>query len=66
MYEVRRMHFDNPDAHLRYIGTFFLVEKEISELLNPTQVDKDTAVQINIGISLKNAMMQISHAMNVM
>lgn len=51
MYEVRRTHFDNPDAHLRYIGTFFLVEKkikEISDVLKPTQVEKDTAVQINI------------------
>ncbi len=48
MYEVRRIHFDNPDAHLRYIGIFFLVEKEIPEVLNPTQVQKDTAVQINI------------------
>ena len=48
MYEVRRTHFDKPDAHLRYIGIFFLVAKEISEVLNPTEVDKDTAVQINI------------------
>ena len=48
MYEVRRTHFDKPNAHLRYIGTFFLVAKEISEVLNPTEVDKDTAVQINI------------------
>ena len=51
MYEVRRTHFNEPDAHLRYIGTFFLVEKEIkeiSELLNPTQVDRDTAIKINI------------------
>ena len=48
MYEVRRTHFDKPDAHLRYIGIFFLVEKEISEVLNPTQVQEDTAVQINI------------------
>ena len=48
MYEVRRKHFDKPNAHLRYIGTFFLVEKEISEVLNPTQVQKDTAVKINI------------------
>ena len=23
MYEVRRTHFDKPDAHLRYIGIFF-------------------------------------------
>ena len=51
MYEVRRTHFNEPDAHLRYIGTFFLVEKEIkeiSEVLNPTQVDRDTAIKINI------------------
>ena len=48
MYEVRRTHFDNPSAHLGYIGTFFLVEKEIPDVLNPTQVEKDTAVQINI------------------
>ena len=48
MYEVRRTHFDKPDAHLRYIGIFLFVEKEIPEVLNPTQVEKDTAVQINI------------------
>lgn len=48
MYEVRRTHFDNPDAHLRYISTFFFVEHEISDVLNPTQVQKDTAVKINI------------------
>ena len=48
MYEVRRMHFDKPSAHLGYIGIFLLVEKEIPEVLNPTQVEKDTAVQINI------------------
>ena len=48
MYEVRRTHFDKPDAHLRYIGIFLLVEKEIPEVLSPTQVQKDTAVQVNI------------------
>ena len=48
MYEVRRTNFDQPDAHLRYIGIFFSVEKEISEVLSPTKVQKDTAVQINI------------------
>ena len=48
MYEVRRTHFDNPDAHLRYIGIFLFVEKKIPDVLNPTQVEKDTAVQINI------------------
>ena len=48
MYEVRRTHFDKPDAHLRYIGIFLFVEKKILDVLNPTQVEKDTAVQINI------------------
>ena len=48
MYEVRRTHFDNPDAHLRYIYIFFSAQKEIPDVLNPIQVKKDTAVQINI------------------
>ena len=48
MYEVRRTHFDNPDAHLLYVKIFSSVEKEIPEMLNPTQVEKDTAVKINI------------------
>ena len=48
MYEVRRTHFDNPDAHLLYVKIFFSVEKEIPEVLKPTQVEKDTAVKTNI------------------
>ena len=48
MYEVRRTDFANPDAHLRYIDIFLSAEKEIPEVLNPTQVGKDTAVKINI------------------
>ena len=48
MYEARRTHFDNPNAHRRYIGIFLLVEKEILGMLKPTQVEKDTAVKINI------------------
>ena len=48
MYEARRTHFDNPDAHLKYIGIFLLAEKEIPEVLSPTQVQKDTAVKINV------------------
>ena len=48
MYEVRRTHFDNPDVHLLYVKIFFSVEKEIPEALKPTQVEKDTAVKINI------------------
>ena len=48
IYEVRRTHFNNPDAHLGYIGIFLSVQKEIPEVLKPTQVEKDTAVKINI------------------
>ena len=48
MYEVRRTNFNNSDAHLLYIKIFLSVEKEIPEVLKPTQVEKDTAVQINI------------------
>ena len=48
MYEARRTHLDNPDAHLKYIGMFYKVEKLISHVLNPSQVDQDTAVKINI------------------
>ncbi len=48
MYEVRRKHFDDPNAHLLYVKTFLSVEKEIPEVLNPTQVEKDTAVKISI------------------
>ena len=48
MYEVRRIHFDDPNAHLLYVKTFLSVEKEIPEVLNPTQVEKDTAVKISI------------------
>ena len=48
MYEVRRTHFNNPDVHLLYIKIFLSVEKEIPEVLKPTQVEKDTAVKINI------------------
>ncbi len=48
MYEVRRKHFDDPNAHLLYVKTFLSVEKEIPEELNPTQVEKDTAVKISI------------------
>ena len=47
MYETRRMHFDNPGAHLKYIGLFFQVAKQLDEWLNPTQVRPDTAVCID-------------------
>ncbi len=48
MYEVRRTHLNNPKAHLRYIGLFYQVKKQIPDVLNPTQVQLDTAVQIEI------------------
>ena len=47
MYEARRTHFDNPDAHLKYVGLYFQVEKQIPDVLNPNQVQLDTAVQID-------------------
>ena len=48
MYEVRRTRLSKPDAHLRYIGLFYQVEKQIPDVLNPTQVQLDTAVQIDV------------------
>ena len=47
MYETRRTHYKNPDAHLKYIGLFYQVEKHIPDVLNPDQVQLDTAVQID-------------------
>ena len=47
MYETRRTHYKNPDAHLKYIGLFYQVEKQISDLLNLDQIQLDTAVQID-------------------
>ena len=47
MYETRRIYLDNPDAHLKYIGMFYKVEKLIPDVLNPSKVAQDTAVQIN-------------------
>ena len=44
MYEVRRMHYSNPDAHLKYFGLFFEVGKQLSELLDSSQVQIGTAV----------------------
>ena len=44
MYEARRTHFNNADAHLKYFGLFLQVEKQIGELLSPTQVQPGTAV----------------------
>lgn len=46
MYEARRTHFNNPSAHRLYIQTFSSISNEIPEMLNPSQVDKDTAVKV--------------------
>ena len=48
MYETRRTHLDNPNAHaahLIYIELFYQVEKLIPHVLNPSKVAQDTAVQ---------------------
>ena len=47
MYETRRTHFGDRDTHLQYIKLYYQVEKQIPEVLNPTQVQLDTAVQID-------------------
>lgn len=47
MYEARRTYFHEADAHLKYVGLFLQVEKQISELLHPTQVQSGTAVGID-------------------
>ena len=47
MYETRRTRFDKRDAHLQYIRLFYQVDKQIPEVLNPVQVQVDTAVQID-------------------
>ena len=44
MYEARRTYFNEGDAHLKYFGLFLQVEKQIGELLQPTQVQSGTAV----------------------
>ena len=47
MYETRRMHHTDPNAHLKYFGLFHLVDRQLGELLNPTQVQPGTAVCLN-------------------
>lgn len=47
MYEARRTYFNDADAHLKYFGLFLQVEKQIGELLHPTQVQSGTAVGID-------------------
>ena len=47
MCETRRTYFDDRDAHLQYIRLFYQVDKQIPEVLNPVQVQLDTAVEID-------------------
>ena len=44
MYEARRIHATNPDAHLKYFGLFLEVEKQLGELLELPPVQSGTAV----------------------
>ena len=48
MYEVRRTYYNNAEAHLKYIGLYYQVDKEIGELLSPTQVKPGIAVYLEI------------------
>ena len=45
-YELRRTFFNNPNAHLKYMGIFLQREKDASDWLNATKVEVDTAVCI--------------------
>ena len=47
MYETRRTHYNKPDAHLKYIGLFLQIAKQLDVLLNPIQVQVNTAVCID-------------------
>ena len=44
MYEARRTHYDNAEAHLKYIGLYYQVDKELDDLLSPIQVTPGTVV----------------------
>ena len=44
MYEARRTHYDNADAHLKYVGLFYTVSAQVGESLHYSQVDPGTAV----------------------
>lgn len=47
IYEARRTYSNNPEAHLRYIGLFYHIEKSIPAVLNPREVKVGTAVQLD-------------------
>ena len=46
MYEARRTHFNDAEAHLKYIGLFYQVDMELEEELNPTTIEPGTAVRV--------------------
>lgn len=46
MYEIRRKYFNNGDAHLKYIGLFFQIDKESNKWLDFPKADNGTAVCI--------------------
>lgn len=46
MYEIRRKYFNTGDAHLKYIGSFFQIEKESNKWIDSTKADIGTAICI--------------------
>ena len=44
MYEARRVHYEDAEAHLKYIGLFYQVDMELEEELNPNTIEPGTAV----------------------
>lgn len=44
MYEMRRTHYNHAEVHLKYIGLYYQVDKDLDEILDPTQVEPGTAV----------------------
>ena len=50
MYEARRRNYADKEAHLKYFGAFLQVDKQLGELLDPTEVQPGTAVCLeNLG-----------------
>lgn len=47
IYELRRKHFDQPEAHMFYLNSFFMNENHIDLNLNKNVVEKDVGVKIS-------------------
>ena len=47
MYETRRTHYKNADAHLKYIGLFNQNRNQMTNMSKPDHVELDTAVEID-------------------